>query len=173
MDLRMDAVRRRAGGPLRAAALAALACGVGACSSSIGEMMPDAGEFRLPDRSTFFPTTTNNFGLPISPTTAVTTADLVNGQGQCADGAVPRGVTLDMTECEVVRLLGPPQSVDASSASSDLGQRRVLLTYRAGERPGIYQFVGGRLTGIERGEEAAPPAAVKKPAKKPKAPPAA
>lgn len=172
----MDSVVRLRGGrfrPVRAAVVAALACGVGACGSIVN-MMPDPGNFRLPDRSTFLPTS-NRFTYQISPTTAVGPADLVNGQGECAARAAdasPRGVSLDMTECEVVRTLGQPQSVDFSSQAGE--ERRVILTYRTGERPGIYEFTGGRLTGIERGSEPPPPAVAKKPpAKKSKPQPPA
>jgi hypothetical protein len=164
-------------GPARAAAVAVLACNVAACSS-IWNSMPDPGEFRLPDRSAFVPTTTNNFGLPISPTTPVTTADLVNAQGQCPAppaASSTRGVSLDMTECQVVNTLGQPQSVDYASASAGLDQRRLTMTYTTGERPGVYQFTAGRLSSIERGNEQVPPppAAAKKPARKPKQQPAA
>jgi hypothetical protein len=163
--------------PVRAAAVAAFACSVAACSS-VWNAMPDPGEFRLPDRSTFVPTTTNNFGLPISPTTAITTADLINAQGQCSAppaASSMRGVSLDMTECQVVNALGQPQSVDFASASGgSLEQRRLAITYTAGERPGIYEFAAGRLTSIGRGNEPPPPAVAKKPpAKKTKQQPAA
>jgi hypothetical protein len=166
--------------PARAAAVAMVACNVAACSS-VWNAMPDPGEFRLPDRSTFVPTTTNNFGLPISPTSAVTTADMVNAQGQCsapassaaASSPSARGVSLDMTECQVVNVLGQPQSIDYASASGSLEQRRLTMTYTAGERPGIYQFIAGRLSSIDRGNEPPPPAVAKKPAKKSKQQPAA
>jgi hypothetical protein len=98
------------GGSARAAAVAALACSLGACGSIVN-MMPDPGNFRLPDRSTFIPTRAS-VNYSISPTTPVGPADLVNGQGQCsappAADASPRGVRLDMTECEVVNALGQP-----------------------------------------------------------------
>jgi hypothetical protein len=165
--------RRR---PVRAAAVAMFACSVAACGS-VTNMMPDPGEFRLPDRSTFVPTTTTNFGLPISPTTPVSTADLVNAQGQCsaAPASSLRGVSLDMTECQVVNALGQPQSVDFASASGSLDQRRVTMTYKSGERPGIYEFTAGRLSGIERvNDPSSPPAVAKKPpAKKTRQQPAA
>jgi hypothetical protein len=174
----MDAVVRLMGGRsqlARAAAVAALACSVGACGSVVN-MMPDPGNFRLPDRSTFLPTS-NRFNYNISSTTPVGPADLVNGQGQCAAPAAadasPKGVRLDMTECEVVNALGQPHAVDFTSPGGG-DQRRVILTYKAGERPGIYEFTGGRLTGIERGEEPAPaPVAKKPPAKKSKPQPPA
>lgn len=165
--------RRR---PVHAAAVAVFACSVAACSS-ITNMMPDPGEFRLPDRSAFLPTTTSNFGLPISPTSPVTAADLVNAEGQCSAppaSSSTRGVSLDMTECQVVNVLGQPQSVDYAAASSSLDQRRITMTYKAGERPGIYEFTAGRLTGIDRVSDPAPPPAVaKKPSSRKKQQPAA
>jgi hypothetical protein len=160
----------------RGAVGVALASGIAACGS-IQNMIPDPANFRLPDRSVFLPTTSNSYAYPLSPVTPVGSADLVNGQGLCAGAAPatsdaasppPRGVSLDMTECEVVRALGQPQTVDFTSQPGD--QRRVVMTYKTGERAGIYEFVGGRLTGIERGNEP-PPAVAKKPqAKKPKPP---
>jgi hypothetical protein len=158
----------------RAAAVAALACSVGACGSIVN-MMPDPGNFRLPDRSTFVPTRAN-VNYSISPTTPVGPADLANEQGQCsaapeATDASPRGVRLDMTECEVVRALGQPQSIDVTSQGG-WDQRRIVMTYKAGQRPGIYEFTGGRLTGIERVEEPPPPAVAKKPPAKKSKPPA-
>jgi hypothetical protein len=78
---------------------------------------------------------------------------------------VPRGVGLEMTECEVVRALGTPQSAEVGAEN---GVRVVLLNYRSGDRPGIYRFFSGRLKSIEQGDE--PPPVAKKPpaAKKPK-----
>src|SRR5262249_46200998 len=112
----------------------------------------------------------------ISPTAPVGPADLVNGQGQCstspAADASPRGVRLDMTECEVVNALGPPNTVDFPSQGGG-SERRVILTYKSGERPGIYAFSGGRLSDIERGDEPPPTVAKKPPAKKSKPQPPA
>jgi hypothetical protein len=174
----MDVIVRWTGGRrmlARGATVVVLASGVAACGS-IQNMVPDPANFRLPDRSTFLPTTSNSYAFPISPVTAVGPADLVDGQGACAgaapaaaDGASSRGVSLDMTECEVVRALGQPQSVDLTPQPG--GQRRIVMTYKTGERAGKYEFVGGRLTGIERGDEP-PPAVAKKPASKKPKPPA-
>ncbi len=159
----------------RAAAVAALASSVGACGTMMN-MMPDPGNFRLPDRATFVPTRAS-VNYSISPTTPVGPADLVNGQGECSAApggtdASPRGVRLDMTECEVVRALGQPQSVDSTSQGGS-DQRRIVMTYKAGERPGIYEFRGGRLTGIERADDLPPAVAKKPPAKKSKPQPPA
>ena len=42
------------------------------------------------------------------------------------------------------------------SASNERGERSLVLTYPKGSRPGIYRFVAGRLTSIERAPDAAP-----------------
>ena len=159
----------------RGAVIAALALATGACAS-IQNMMPDLSSFRLPDRSSFVPTNATAFARSVSADGPVGPGDLVNGQGLCA-GAVPgssdtRGVSLEMTECEVVRTLGQPQSVEISPRP---GRRVATLTYTTGERAGIYQFTDGRLASVERGNEPPPPPPVaKKPsAKKPKPPPPA
>jgi hypothetical protein len=160
----------------RGAAMAALAASVAACGS-IQNMIPDPASFKLPDRSTFLPTTTRSYASPLSSTNPVAAADLVDGQGQCA-GAAPatpdaasapqRGVSLDMTECQVVRALGQPQAVDVTPQPGR--QRRVVITYKTGERAGIYEFVEGRLTAVERGDEPSPAVAKKPSAKKPRPP---
>jgi hypothetical protein len=164
---------------LRGAVIAALGFGTAACGS-IQNMMPDPASFRLPDRSTFFPTNTAAFARPVSSDGPVGPADLVDRSGFCAGAApvssdaasAPRGVGLEMTECEVVRALGQPQSVEITPQP---GLRRAALTYMSsavGERAGIYQFVGGRLASIERGNEPPPPPPVAKkpPARKPRPP---
>jgi len=158
--------------------IAALASGVAACGS-VQNMMPDPANFRLPDRSVFLPTTSNSYANPLSTGRPVAAADLVDGQGLCAGAAQaasdaasasPRGVSLGMTECEVARALGQPQAVDLTPQPD--GQRRANMTYTTGERAGIYQFVGGRLTAIERGNESPQPAVAKKPSTKKPRPPA-
>src|SRR5258708_397481 len=181
--LRMGVIAQWIGGRrvlARRAAIVALSAGVGGCGSvgSIQNMVPDPANFRFPDRSTFLPTTSNSYAYPISPVTALGPADLVDGQGACAGAAPvgsdaasasPRGVSLDMTECQVVRALGQPQAVDLTPQPG--GQRRVVMTYKTGERAGSYEFVDGRLTAIERGDEPTP-AVAKKPASKKPRPPA-
>jgi hypothetical protein len=167
----MGSVAQWTGG-LRTLAIVAAATTVTACGS-IQNMVPDPANFKLPDRTTFLPPTSSSYAAPLSPTNAVGPADLVDGQGQCAGvtspdaGSAPaRGVGLNMTECQVVRALGQPQAVEPQPG----GRRHVVITYKTGERAGIYDFVDGRLTGIERGDEV-PPAVVKKPtAKKPRPP---
>jgi hypothetical protein len=162
----------------RCGAVAALALAAAACAT-IQNMAPDPASFHLPDRSTFLPSNISSYSFPVSPDRPVARTELVDAQGLCpsiapvaasADPsvAVQRGVSLDMTECEVVRRLGAPQ---AAEVTQPRGERSVVLTYTAGEHAGIYRFAGGRLTSIERGEGAPPPPPpdAKKPAaKKPK-----
>ena len=76
-----------------------------------------------------------------------------------ANAAAPphTGVTLGMTECEVVRAIGHTDRIEIST--DDGGRRSVRLTYLQGARPGIYRFVAGQLVSLERVDEA--PAAAK------------
>jgi hypothetical protein len=159
----------------RCGAVAALALATCGCAS-IQNMAPDPASFHLPDRTTFLPSNISSYSFPVSPAGPVAPTELVNAQGLCpgvaptAASADPlaavRGVSLDMTECEVVRRLGAPQAADVTQPR---GQRSVVLTYTIGEHAGVYRFADGRLTSIERGEEPPPPADAKKPAaRKPK-----
>jgi len=155
----------------RLATAALLAGAAGGCGT-IQNAMPDPASFRLPDRATLLPTTITTYAGPVSATAAaVPPSELVNAQGLCAGSppaAIPRGVSLEMTECEVVRNLGPPQSTDFGASG---GRRSVVLTYTTGERAGIYRFADGRLYSVEAGEELPPPPQAKKPPpKKPRAP---
>ena len=76
-------------------------------------------------------------------------------------------VALLHTECDVVRGIGAPDSVDISNAPG--GGRMVTVTYLRGARAGIYTFTGGRLTSVEAVAEqpAQPKSAKPKPKKKP------
>jgi hypothetical protein len=160
----------------RCGAMIAVALGTTACAS-IQNMAPDPASFRLPDRSTFLPSNINSYSFPAPPSGPAAASELVDSQGQCAgvapsagtaDGgtAAQRGVSLQLTECEVVRRLGAPQATEITQPG---GQRLVVLTYTVGERAGIYRFADGRLASIERGAEPPPPPPdAKKPAKKPK-----
>lgn len=157
----------------RSGLAAMLMVSVGACS-----YLPEVGDFKLPSTNTFIPTNANAFNTAsVNTTRPVALADLIDGQGLCAGMGVPaaegggeagggtglsRGVGLDMTECDVVRVLGQPQSVNISA--DERGERSVLMTYAATERAGFYRFARGRLVSIERGPEPPPPP---KPEKKP------
>ena len=97
-------------------------------------------------------------------------ADLVSPDGQCAAPQAPAaaeptdqpgappvpagGISLQMTECDVVNRIGGPDRVELGS--NERGERTALITYTRGSRPGLYRFVDGRLKSIERVAEPAP-----------------
>jgi hypothetical protein len=129
---------------------------------------------------------------PLTPNKSVTAEDLVSADGGCPGMAPPPGsasanaladggaggpppstvgtVALGHTECDVVRGIGAPDSVNLSN--NPRGDRVAVVNYLRGQRAGIYTFTAGRLTSIERGAEPAPPPAAAKPKakKKPAAP---
>ena len=61
-------------------------------------------------------------------------------------------MALGHTECDVVRGIGAPDSVNLSN--NPRGDRVAVVTYSRGQRAGIYTFTAGRLTSIERGRRA-------------------
>jgi hypothetical protein len=79
-------------------------------------------------------------------------------------------VALGHTECDVVRGIGAPASVNLSN--NPRGDRVAVVTYLQGQRAGIYTFTAGRLTSIERAPQAEPAPKTAKSAK-PKKKPAA
>jgi hypothetical protein len=120
---------------------------------------------------------------PLTPNKPITAEDLVSADGLCPGMAPPAGpsdanaltdgaagapppsttgtVALGHTECDVVRGIGAPGSVNLSNNSR--GDRVAVITYSQGQRAGIYTFTSGRLTSIERGPEpVAPPKAAAK-----------
>jgi hypothetical protein len=131
--------------------------------------MPDFGSMRLPDTETLLrPQSVTNFrDRQLGPVTA---ADLVDSSGRCAEAfaaadagaaqsgepggpTIASGISLEMTECDVVKRAGVAQAVDIGS---EAGERVATLTYSGGPRPGVYRFVGGRLKTMERGPEPPP-----------------
>jgi hypothetical protein len=136
---------------------------------------------------------------PLTPNKPVTADDLVTAEGYCAGMAPPAGptdanaltdnpagapptaapppaptgtVALGHTECDVVRGIGPPVSVNLSN--NPRGDRVAVVTYLQGPRSGIYTFTGGRLSSVERAPEVeqpkpAKPVKPRKVVKKPKA----
>jgi hypothetical protein len=124
---------------------------------------------------------------PLTPDKPVTAEDLVSADGGCPGMAGPAGanaladgpasgpppsttgtVALGHTECDVVRGIGAPDSVNLSNNAR--GDRVAVVNYSRGQRAGIYTFTAGRLTSIERApESAAPPRTAKPKAKKPAA----
>jgi hypothetical protein len=83
---------------------------------------------------------------PPAPTPVPTTARAPAAPASAAQSGAPlepeRGVTLGMTECQLVALAGHPDHVDLGTAGGD---RRLVLTYANGDHPGTYTFVAGRL----------------------------
>jgi hypothetical protein len=142
----------------------------------------DWESFRAPDSSVFAPRSVA--ALRDTSLKPVTAEDLVDAGGNCAapfasataDPSAPAspppisaGVGLDMTECEVVKRLGPPERVEIGTNARS--ERTLTMTYVRGSRPGVYQFVSGRLNTMERGPEPEPPPKpARKPAPKPKQP---
>ena len=106
---------------------------------------------------------------PLTPTRPVTAEDLVSAEGACpgmpppagpadanASTATPAGappqaatgtVALGHTECDVVRGIGAPNSVNISANPG--GERVAVVTWSQGPRAGIYTFTAGRLASIE------------------------
>jgi len=124
---------------------------------------------------------------PLTPDKPVTAEDLVSAEGFCPGMAPPGGanamaegaaaapapstsgtVALGHTECDVVRGIGAPDSVNLSNNAR--GDRVAVINYSRGQRAGIYTFTAGRLSSIERGPEpVAQPKTAKPKAKKPPA----
>jgi hypothetical protein len=159
---------------LRLLAVAAFVPAIAACSSDLSlnnvTLAPKPETLlRKPDWATFSGGK-NDFELR-----QITPADLVAPDGTCpietgqasgfADaggaGAAPpsasHGISLQMTECDVIRRAGPVEQIDIGS--NERGDRIVTLTYIRGPSPGVYRFTGGRLASIERapGPPPAPP----------------
>jgi hypothetical protein len=127
---------------------------------------------------------------PLTPNRPLTADDYVSAEGVCpgmappgapadanamtegpagAPQPAPQGgtVALGHTECDVVRGIGAPDSVNISAGPG--GQRMAVVTWLRGARAGIYTFNSGRLSSIERAPNAEPlPTAAKPKAKKKK-----
>jgi len=124
---------------------------------------------------------------PLTPNKPITAEDLVSADGLCpgmTTGGAPADanaltegaaaappptttgtVALGHTECDVVRGIGAPESVNLSR--NERGDRVAVVSYSHGQRAGIYTFTAGRLSSIERAPEvAAPPKPVKPKARK-------
>jgi hypothetical protein len=160
----------------------AMLAAVSACAPSqlteIGNvnLLPTMGNLSRPDWLTYSGGK-NEFTLR-----QVTPADLVSAEGQCAAtaaqapaasndpnpeaagpqeaGLLPGGIALQMTECDVVRRAGAPEQLQIGA--DERGERATVITYIRGPRPGIYRFVAGRLTSIERAPEPPPSRATPK-----------
>jgi hypothetical protein len=122
----------------------------------------------------------------------ITANDLVDANGACPTPAVPAqtqsasanpggspaaspdagsllggGIAIGMSECDVVARVGQPSAVTLGRNPN--GDRSAVMTFKGGPRPGVYRFVAGRLTEMDRVDEPPPPPpqpAKKKPVKK-------
>jgi hypothetical protein len=168
-------------------ALLALAPALAGCNSSLDQfqsefLSKDAQWFQRSGR--LFIRNVSIDAPPLTPEKPVTPEELVSADGACpgmappanaladnaADAPPPVGGTVALlhTECDVIRGIGAPDSVNISTAPG--GGRMAVVTYLRGARAGIYTFTGGRLTSVEAAPEqpaqpkAAKPKARKKPA---------
>jgi hypothetical protein len=153
------------------------------CGSTSDLLSRDADWFSRAGRLTI-----NNVSIetpPLTPNKPVTAEDLVSADGLCP-GMAPAGapadanaltegaasapttgtVALGHTECDVVRGIGAPDSVNLSN--NGRGDRVAVVNYSRGPRAGIYTFTAGRLSSIEGSPEVAKPAK-SRPRKKPAA----
>jgi hypothetical protein len=100
---------------------------------------------------------------PLTPDKPVRAEDLVGADGACpgmapspgpadanaSTASLPTGgtVALGHTECDVVRGIGAPTTVNLSNDTA--GRRVAVVTWTTGPRAGIYTFTAGRLSSIE------------------------
>jgi hypothetical protein len=162
--------------------LSAVAAALVGCSGASDLFSKDAEWFNRTPR--LF---TNNLALetpPLSEQRPIAPDDLISAEGYCsgmtvpsdanamtdsapattsAAPAAPAGIALGRSECEVARYAGHPDNVEL--ANDARGDRTAVLTYLKGPRPGIYRFVAGRLSAVERAPIPEAPARSTKPAK--------
>jgi len=163
--------------------LAAVAPLVAGCSGGTDLLASakDAQWFNTPSR--LFIKSISIESPPLTPDKPVTAEDLVSADGACPGMVPPPGpadanasttapapmggtVALGHTECDVVRGVGAPSTVNLSSDAA--GRRVAVVTWTSGPRAGIYTFTSGRLSSIEGTPEAPvmPKATKPKPKKK-------
>ena len=161
-------------------ALLVLAPVISGCSGASDLLSKDADWFSRSGR--VFVRNISIEAPPLTPNKPVGAEDLVSAEGGCpgmappgasadanalADGGPPQNggtVALGHTECDVVRGIGAPDSVNFSN--NPRGDRVAVVTYSRGPRAGIYTFTAGRLSSIDRGAEPVPQPAKPKAKKK-------
>jgi hypothetical protein len=160
-------------------ALAAVAPLVAGCSGGTDLLSKDAEWFQKPGR--LFIKNISIESPPLSPDKPVGAEDLVTADGACPGMAPPPGpadanasstapapmggtVALGHTECDVVRGVGTPSTVNLSSDAA--GRRVAVVTWTTGPRAGIYTFTSGRLSSIEGNPDPQPVPRAGKPKKK-------
>jgi hypothetical protein len=150
--------------------LTLLACAplMSACANTPDLLSKDTEWFSRPGR--MFTSSISIEAPPLTPEKQVTPDDLVSASGACAGMGAPADanassntpaaspppttggtVALGHTECDVVRGIGAPDSVNLSN--NPRGERVAVVNWLRGPRAGIYTFTGGRLTSVERGPE--------------------
>jgi hypothetical protein len=67
--------------------------------------------------------------------------------GGASAGAAATSISLEMTECEVVRRIGSPDKIELTP--NPVGDRLLVMNYARGDRPRLYRFANGRLMGME------------------------
>ncbi|MGY4309136.1 hypothetical protein ACVIJ6_006379 [Bradyrhizobium sp. USDA 4369] len=161
----------------RLLAFLVLAPVVSGCSGSADFLSKDAEWFNRPQR--LFIKSISIDAPPLTPEKPVTAEDLVSAEGACpgmasaganamssdAAAAPPAAggtVALGHTECDVVRGIGAPDSVNIGGNGGD---RVATVTWLRGARAGVYTFTAGRLTSIERAPDPGPAPKMAKPAK--------
>ena len=164
---------------------------VAACSSGSDIFSKDSDWFSRPGR--VFIRSVSIETPPLTPDKPVTAEDLVSAEGACPGMTAPAdanastatppaeaptpapvsggSVALGHTECDVVRGIGAPDSVNLSN--NPRGDRVAVVTWKHGARAGIYTFTAGRLSSVEKGADDEPMPAAAKPKGKAKKKPAA
>ena len=159
---------------------------VAGCSGTPEFMSKDNEWFARPGR--LFISNVSIAAPPLTPNRPLTPDDYVSAEGACPGMAPPGGapadanamtegpagspppqggtVALGHTECDVVRGIGAPDSVNISAGPG--GGRVAVVTWLHGARAGIYTFNSGRLSSVERAPETEPPPTAAKPKKKKK-----
>ena len=159
-------------------ALLAVAPLVAGCSGASDLLSKDAEWFSRSGR--LFIRNVSIDTPPLTPDKPVTADDLVSAEGACPGTAPPGApadanastaapssggtVALGHTECDVVRGIGAPDSVNLSS--NPRGDRVAVVTWSRGPRAGIYTFTSGRLSSIAGAPAPAPAPKAGKPKKK-------
>jgi hypothetical protein len=138
---------------------------LGACSNKFTDMFSGTPNLSLDLNAAGSPAPV----VPAATRITVTAADFANADGSCTPSpgsasAETTAIALQMPECGLVQVLGPPEKIDIGA--NERGDRQAVMFYGQGERPGRYSFTGGQLTSIERVAEPPPPPKAK-PAKPP------
>ncbi len=148
------------------------------CAGGADLLSKDAEWFQKPGR--IFIKNISIESPPLTPDKPVGAEDLVSADGACPGMAPPPGpadanasttpapmggtVALGHTECDVVRGIGAPSSVNLSNDAA--GRRVAVVTWTTGPRAGIYTFTAGRLFSIEGNPDPQPVPRAAKPKKK-------